>query len=104
MRGFRKVFERDNKSIVKDNGHIELSTACVRANKTGFFALGERVNPDSYDGNDTDINAKDCFFGGRKIDIACTLKNASELASKSVSGNDNADNGTGIDSGTGNEN
>ena len=99
MRGFRKAFERDNSTVVKDNGHIELSAACVRANKTGFFALGERVNPDSYDGNDTDISAKDCFFGGRKIDIACTLKNASELASKSVHRDNSTTDGAGTDSG-----
>lgn len=81
---FSRKFKRNTKSIVKDNGHVELSAACVRANKTGFFALGERVNPDSYDGNDTNICARDCFFGGRKIDLACTIKDATELASRSV--------------------
>lgn len=97
---FRKNFERDSHSIVKDYGHIELSAACVRANKTGFFALGERIKPDSYDGNDTDISAKDCFFGGRKIDVALTLKNAEELANKPTS--DAGNNGSvGADSDSG---
>lgn len=80
---FRNISSRDPENLVKDYGYIELSTACVRANQTGFFALGERVQTDSFDGNDTNINAKDCFFGGRRIDIALTLKDASELAAKS---------------------
>lgn len=75
---------RDKTSIVKDNGHIRLRDACVRANQTGYFALGERVNPESYDGNDTNINASDCFFGGRRVELAVCVKDASELASKSA--------------------
>lgn len=92
---FRNIPERDPETLVKDYGHIKLSTACVRANQTGFFALGERVQPDSFDGNDTNINAKDCFFGGRRIDIALTLKDASELAARSVEKPDSADGGNG---------
>lgn len=92
---FRNIPERDPETLVKDYGHIKLSAACVRANQTGFFALGERVQPDSFDGNDTNINAKDCFFGGRRIDIALTLKDASELAARSPEKPDPADGGSG---------
>lgn len=92
---FRNVPERNPETLVKDYGHIELSAACVRANQTGFFALGERVNADSFDGNDTNIKAQDCFFGGRRIDIALTLKDASELAAKSVGKSDSDDGGSG---------
>lgn len=92
---FRNIPVRDPENLVKDYGHIELSAACVRANQTGFFALGERVQTDSFDGNDTNINAKDCFFGGRRIDIALTLKDAQELAAKSSNRPDPTDGGNG---------
>lgn len=92
---FRNIPSRDSENLVKDYGYIELSTACVRANQTGFFALGERIQTDSFDGNDTNINAKDCFFGGRRIDIALTLKDASELAAKSSDRIDNDNGGFG---------
>lgn len=84
----RKVFVRDSKSVVQDNGHIQLRDACIRANKTGYFALGERVSPDSYDGNDTDIDPRECFFGGRRVELACQLRDASEAAAKQSAGDD----------------
>lgn len=78
----RKLFARNSKSVVQDNGHIQLRDACIRANKTGFFALGERVHPESYDGNDTDINPSDCFFGGRRVELAVMLSDAKKAADK----------------------
>lgn len=86
----RKVFVRDSKSVVQDNGHIQLRDACIRANKTGYFALGERVSPDSYDGNDTDIDPGKCFFGGRRVELACKLRDASEAAARQPVGDDSA--------------
>lgn len=86
----RKVFVRDSNSVVRDNGHIQLRDACIRANKTGYFALGERVSPDSYDGNDTDIDPRKCFFGGRRVQLACHLRDASEAAAKQPAGVDPA--------------
>lgn len=76
----RKVFKRDKFTVVKDNGHISLSSACIRANKTGFFALAERVNPESYDGTDTNIDPNDCFFGGRRVELAVRLQDATKAA------------------------
>lgn len=98
---FRKSFPRDPKSIVKDYGHIELSAACIKANQTGFFALGERVKPDSYDGNDTNIQRDKLFFGGRRIDAAIAATNAIELAAKSASKDAGAGDHPGTDSGAG---
>ena len=92
---------RDKTSIVKDNGHIRLRDACVRANQTGFFALGERVNPESYDGNDTNINASDCFFGGRRVELATRIKDASEVASKPAPKSEPSGEGDGSGSGEG---
>lgn len=95
-------FSRDKKSLVKDNGHIKLRDACVRANQTGFFALGERVNPESYDGNDTNINPSDCFFGGRRVELATRIKDASEVASRPAPKPNASDEGSGSGSGEGN--
>lgn len=78
----RNVKRRSNVSLVKDYGYIKLSAACIKANQSGFFALNERVNPESFDGNNTNIDASKCFFGGRKLDIAVTLKDAESLAAK----------------------
>lgn len=94
-------FKRDKYTVVKDNGHIKLRDACVRANQTGFFALGERVNSESYDGNDTNINPSDCFFGGRRVELATRIKDASEVASRSASKSGETDEGTGSGSGEG---
>lgn len=94
-------FDRDNNSIVKDNGHIRLRDACVRANQTGFFALGERVNPESYDGNDTNINARECFFGGRRVELATRIKDASEVASRPAPKPDTSGEGSGSGDGSG---
>lgn len=93
----RKLFVRNSISVVRDNGHIQLRDACVKANKTGFFALGERVHPDSYDGNDTDINPSDCFFGGRRVELAVKLQDASEAASRDVAKTSQPDPGSGSD-------
>lgn len=98
----RKVFERSLESVVKDNGHIQLRDACIRANKTGYFALGERVSPDSYDGNDTDIDVGKCFFGGRRVELACQLADASKAADRAPGSNDGADGGVEPGSGEGN--
>jgi len=76
----RKVRIRDNKSIVKSYGYVELSAACVKANETGFFSLSQRIAPDSYDGNDTNINRAKLFFGGRRIDLALGLQDAAQAA------------------------
>lgn len=80
-----KRFNRDSKSVVNTNGHINLSDACTRANQTGFFALQERVHPDSYDGTNTNIDSRQLFFGGRRVDIATKLQNVEELATRAVS-------------------
>lgn len=79
MRLFRK---RDRKSLVDCTGYVDLPTACVRANQTGFFGLSQRVNPESFDGKDTNIDPRECFFGGRRIDLAITAKNAEDYANK----------------------
>lgn len=98
---FRNIPPRNSRSVVKDYGHIELSAACIKANKTGYFALGERIKPDSYDGNDTNIEPDKCFVGGRKIDVALTLKRASDLANTSVTKSAGADDSAGVGSGDG---
>ena len=54
----RKFVARDSKSVVKSYGYVELSAACIKANETGYFSLSERVNPESYDGNDTNHSTK----------------------------------------------
>lgn len=79
----RKHFKRNSTSIVRDYGHVKLSDACVKANQTGFFALNDRVKPDSFDGNDTNINPENCFFGGRKLDVVKAVRDASEVANRS---------------------
>lgn len=94
-------FKRDKNTLVKDNGHIKLRDACVRANQTGFFALGERVNPESYDGNDTNIKVADCFFGGRRVELATRIKDASEVASRPASKSGDDHDGSGSGSGEG---
>lgn len=79
-----KRFNRDSKSVINTNGHINLSDACTRANQTGFFALQERVHPDSYDGTNTNIDSRQLFFGGRRVDLAAKLQNVEELATRAV--------------------
>lgn len=79
----RKFFPRNKKRIVDVTGYVDLPTACVRANQTGFFGLSQRVNPESFDGKDTNIDPRECFFGGRRIDIALDIQNAADLATKS---------------------
>lgn len=79
---FRKIHHRSRVRLVKSTGYVDLPTACVRANQTGFFALQQRVAPESFDGNDTNINPSDCFFGGRRIDLALTAKRAEDYANR----------------------
>lgn len=80
----RKFVSRCKRKIVDITGYVDLPTACLRANQTGFFGLSQRVNPESFDGKDTNIDPRECFFGGRRIDLAVQLKNAEDLATKSV--------------------
>ena len=91
----RKFYSRDNKSIVKSYGYVELSAACIKANETGYFSLQERVNPESYDGNDTNINRAKLFFGGRRIEIALQLQDAAKAAAKAITGTSADDGGNG---------
>lgn len=95
----RRFIKRDSKSVVKSYGYVELSAACVKANETGYFSLSERVNPESYDGDNTNINRAKLFFGGRRIDIALELQDASKAAAKSVAGTPSDDDGNGVSSG-----
>lgn len=96
----RKRFIRSKNSIVKDYGHIPLTAACVRANQTGFFALGERVAPESFDGNDTNINVKNVFFGGRRVELAVHLQDATEIADRGTSATGDTGEGTGTNGNT----
>lgn len=98
---FRKKFIRSKVSLVDCSGYVDLHSACVRANQTGFFALNQRVNPESFDGKDTNIDPRDCFFGGRRIDLALQCKHAEDFANKSRESAPNApnDGGDGTPSG-----
>ena len=96
----RKIVKRDKTSLVDVNGFVSLAEACVRANKTGFFALQQRVAPESFDGKTTDINPKDCFFGGRRIDLALMAKDAEAYATRAA-GTPSAGDTVGDDSGSG---
>lgn len=95
----RKPIIRDSNSIVKSYGYVELSAACVKANETGYFSLNERIAPDSYDGNDTNINRAKLFFGGRRIELALSLQDAAKAAAKSAPKSEGNDSGVGTDSG-----
>lgn len=79
MRLFRK---RDKRTLVDCTGYVDLPTACVRANQTGFFGLSQRVNPESFDGKDTNIDPRECFFGGRRIDLALAAQDAETYANR----------------------
>lgn len=95
---FRKIFHRSRVRLVKSTGYVDLPTACVRANQTGFFALQQRVAPESFDGNDTNIVPSDCFFGGRRVDLALVAKCAEDFATRSSKPSDSGnDIGTGTD-------
>lgn len=91
----RKPVYRSTKSKLISNGLINLAEACTRANQTGFFALQERVHPNSYDGNDTNIDSRQLFFGGRRIDLACKLQNVEDLAARAVAEPVDSDSGNG---------
>lgn len=99
----RKPIIRDSNSIVKSYGYVELSAACIKANQTGYFSLNERIAPDSYDGNDTNINRAKLFFGGRRIELALSLQDVTKAAAKSASESNGNDSGVGIDSGSDSE-
>lgn len=90
----RKVFKRDCVSLVDTVGYVDLPTACVRANETGFFGLSQRVAPESFDGKDTNIDPRQCFFGGRRIDLAIAAQNAEDYAAKSAGDRPNSDVGS----------
>lgn len=79
---FRKFHRRSKERLVTADGYVDLSTACKRANETGYFGLASRVAPESFDGKDTNIDPRECFFGGRRVELACSIKNASDLATK----------------------
>lgn len=93
MLKFRK---RDKKRLTNSQGYVDLHTACVRANETGYFGLATRVAPESFDGENTNIDPRDCFFGGRRVDLAVMARDASVYATKS--GSDGIDGGTEPDS------
>ena len=93
----RKVIARSIVRLVKSQGYVDLPTACVRANQTGYFALQQRVNPESFDGKDTNLKPLDCFFGGRRIDLALAAQRAEDYATKSTTPETN--NGVGVNSG-----
>lgn len=80
MLKFRK---REKTRLIDSQGYVDLHTACVRANETGYFGLASRVAPESFDGENTNIDPRDCFFGGRRVDLAVMAKDASVYATKS---------------------
>lgn len=80
----RKFIARSKVRLVKSQGYVDLPTACVRANQTGYFALQQRVNPESFDGKDTNLKPLACFFGGRRIDLALAAQRAEDYATKST--------------------
>lgn len=98
MRLFRS---RSKERLVDELGYVTLSEACVRANQTGFFGLSQRVAPESFDGKDTNIDPRECFFGGRRIDLACVAARAEDYATRAGIHEDGS--GDGADSGEGNE-
>lgn len=80
MRIFKK---RDKTTLVDCTGYVDLPSACVRANKDGYFGLSQRVAPESFDGKNTNIDPRECFFGGRRIELALQAKNAEDFATRS---------------------
>lgn len=81
MRLFKK---RSKISLVDCSGYVDLPSACVRANQTGFFGLSQRVAPESFDGKNTNIDPRECFFGGRRVELALQAKDAADFATRSV--------------------
>lgn len=98
MRLFRK---RCKISLVDTNGYVDLPTACVRANQTGFFGLSQRVAPESFDGKNTNIDPRECFFGGRRVELALQAKDAADFATRSVDSAKTGSNGDGSGDGSG---
>lgn len=81
---FRPFKKRNSKSLVDARGYVDLSTACKRANETGYFGLSQRVAPESFDGKNTNIDPRECFFGGRRVELALQAKQAEDFATRSV--------------------
>lgn len=97
-----KIFRKRSKKLLVDStGYVDLPTACVRANQTGFFALSQRVAPESFDGKNTNIDPRQCFFGGRRVELALQAKNAEDFATRAVGAAETrpSSDGTGTDSG-----
>lgn len=86
----RKV-KRSTERIVDVTGYIDLASACVRANQTGFFALNQRVAADSYDSTTRDIDPRNCFIGGRRVELAIDAKNYDTFAARASDNGVNAD-------------
>ena len=81
---FLKHRSRSRFSLVDCTGYVDLPTACVRANQTGFFGLSQRVAPESFDAKDTNIDPRNCFFGGRRVELALQAQKAEDFATKSA--------------------
>lgn len=98
---FRPFKKRNSKSLVDARGYVDLPTACVRANQTGFFALSQRVAPESFDGKNTNIDPRQCFFGGRRVELALQAKNAEDFATRAAGADKTgaSGDGAGADSG-----
>lgn len=78
------LFRKRNKvTLVDTTGYVDLPTACVRANQTGYFGLSQRVAPESFDGKNTNIDPRECFFGGRRVELALQAQKAADFATKS---------------------
>lgn len=90
----RRIFIRSKDNLVSVQGYVELSAACVKANQTGFFALNQRVAPDSYDSSTRDIDPRNCFIGGRRVELAVNAKNYGDFATRG------SDNGVSLDDGS----
>lgn len=98
---FRLYQKRSRKSLVDTTGYVDLPTACVRANKTGFFGLSQRVAPESFDGKDTNIDPRQCFFGGRRVELALQAQKAADFATRASDATKTSapSDGSGTDSG-----
>lgn len=78
------IRKRDRVTLVNPAGYVDLTSACVRANQTGYFALSSRSAPESYDSENRDIEVSDLFFGGRKVELAVRARHAEVYANKSA--------------------
>lgn len=80
----KSIRKRDRVTLVNPAGYVDLTSACVRANQTGYFALSSRSVPESYDSENRDIEVSDLFFGGRKVELAVRARHAEVYANKSA--------------------